>query len=541
MGQKLNYVLAMYDVRGKQEFIFRNPSIKEIVGGSAIIRDIFKDYLYPEAERYSGSKGIYHGEEEFSEKGLKRHLEEENYIGEVVYEGGGNFLLIFRTEEICKDITYRFTREVMKATSSLKVLCTYISELNLDDWKTDQKRLYERHRINEAEESTIRPYASLPIVQADYRGSQAIVDVIPVTFHDGKIYKEVSRESKAKYEKYDVEHKKQKVDGWTTVLDEIVEERGRESHLAVIYIDGNNMGAKVQECCEGWTSYKDCVKRLREFSDIIQTAYIDHRKSDIDKYLEGKYQGRKKKAGRLIIGAGDELNIICRASDAFDIARVYLEGLKQEGLEKEKSGKDNAKHSACAGIAIFHSHAPYADAYRIAEECCESGKDYMKKKGCRNASLIDFQYCQGAIDKDLKSVRRDETEHIISRPWLIYGAIENQDPDKAKIEDIGRMWSFLKELGRSNVKGLAEKAFLGETEFYMALSRIKAHMSEEKLKNCIKVSMITGEDAIYSLRDAFGYVEKLDSQLCRKLIYDMVIMYDLWFKGDEKVAKEETD
>lgn len=533
MEEKSNYVLAMYDVRGKQEFIFRNPSIKEIVGGSAIIRDIFKDYLYPEAERYSGSKGIYHGEEEFSQKGLKRHLEEENYIGEVVYEGGGNFLLIFRTEEICKDITYRFTKEVMKATSSLKVLCTYISGLNFNDWRADQNRLYERHRINEAEESTIRPYASLPIVQADYRSSQAIVDVIPVTFHDGKIYKEVSRESKAKYEKYYVEYENHKVDEWTMVLDDIVEERGRESHLAVIYIDGNNMGAKVQECCEGWENYEDCVKRLREFSALIQTAYVEHRISDIDKFLNGRYQGRKKKAGRLIIGAGDEINIICRASDAFDIARVYLEGLRQEGLEK--------KHSACAGIAIFHSHAPYADAYKIAEECCESGKDYMKKKGIRNASLIDFQYCQGAIDKDLESVRRDETEHIISRPWLICGTIENQDSDKAKIEDIGRIWSFLKELGRSNVKGLAEKAFLGEIEFFMELSRIKAHMSEQKLDSLMKVSMTADGDDAYSLRAAFQYVEELDSKLCRKLIYDMVIMYDLWFKGDEKVAKEETD
>ena len=66
MGAKSEYVLAMYDVRGKQEFIFRNPHIKEIVGGSAIIRDIFQDYLYPEAEKYPDSKGIYHGEEDFS-------------------------------------------------------------------------------------------------------------------------------------------------------------------------------------------------------------------------------------------------------------------------------------------------------------------------------------------------------------------------------------------------------------------------------------------------------------------------------------------
>ncbi|MBO6206364.1 MAG: hypothetical protein J6O73_05435 [Lachnospiraceae bacterium] len=41
------YVLAMYDIRGKQEFIFRTNKLKEIAGGSAVIRDLYKDYLYP--------------------------------------------------------------------------------------------------------------------------------------------------------------------------------------------------------------------------------------------------------------------------------------------------------------------------------------------------------------------------------------------------------------------------------------------------------------------------------------------------------------
>ena len=37
------YALAMYDIRGKQEFIYRSSRIKEIIGGSALIRDCFKE------------------------------------------------------------------------------------------------------------------------------------------------------------------------------------------------------------------------------------------------------------------------------------------------------------------------------------------------------------------------------------------------------------------------------------------------------------------------------------------------------------------
>lgn len=57
MDENYSPVLAMYDIRGKQEFIFRNQHIKEIIGGSAIIRDCYADYLKPCAEKYG--KGIF--------------------------------------------------------------------------------------------------------------------------------------------------------------------------------------------------------------------------------------------------------------------------------------------------------------------------------------------------------------------------------------------------------------------------------------------------------------------------------------------------
>ena len=83
------YVLAMYDVRGKQEFIFKTNKIKEIIGGSAIIRDVFADYLYCAAESVSeNNKGIYsykkeNGNTAFTQENWEKHLSE-GYIGEVI-------------------------------------------------------------------------------------------------------------------------------------------------------------------------------------------------------------------------------------------------------------------------------------------------------------------------------------------------------------------------------------------------------------------------------------------------------------------------
>lgn len=51
------YALAMYDIRGKQEFIYRSSRIKEIIGGSALIRDCFEGLYKLNKEKFG--KGIF--------------------------------------------------------------------------------------------------------------------------------------------------------------------------------------------------------------------------------------------------------------------------------------------------------------------------------------------------------------------------------------------------------------------------------------------------------------------------------------------------
>ena len=77
---------------------------------------------------------------------------------------------------------------------------------------------------------------------------------------------------------------------------------------------------------------------------------------------------------------------------------------------------------------------------------------------------------------------------------------------------VERVRKFLNQLGRSNVKGLAEHARYSVSDLEMELMRIKAHMSESKRK-----------------QTDFDCWESSDKNEMRKLIYDMVIMYDLWF------------
>ena len=555
------YALAMYDVRGKQEYIFKTNKLKEIVGGSCIIRDCFKEYLFPSAEEYMRRKakkegmplsddavcGIYNYNDsekepeyiseinkgkEFSQKAFERMMQDEKcaarYAGEVVYEGGGNFFVLYKDKETCIEINKIFTRKLLKELYTLKVLCTYIElENGLVNFIEDRKKLYEKHRISEAEESVICPVNTLPFVQVDE------VTSLPLTKYNENTRKKVSTEAEAKLAKHlDVYNEKY----GEKDLDKLVTRKGEESLLAVVYIDGNNMGAKVQNVLGTETSYDQCVKKLRETSEFIQKNYVEDRIKDIDQMLEEKAKkGKKKEGKRLVVFAGDEINLICNARDAYDIAKIYLKGLHQV------SWKDSTEPcSACAGIAIFHSHAPYAQAYKIAEECCESGKTRMKKLGkarekegkSKEVCYIDVHYCQKGIGMSLEDIRETEVGGLISKPWLLDMEDEKNTtskmPEDITIMEIEKVVEALQMIeSRTNVKDLAVAAKLSEGAFNLEMRRIYAHQSDEDIKRRMK-EIFVQED-----REEFGQKYKK----YRKMIYDIVIVYDLWFRKEEGEEK----
>lgn len=526
MSEK-DYILAMYDIRGKQDYIYKSSKIKEIVGGSYIIRDCFDDCLFPAAEKVS-EKGIFSYRrnsqqdepEEFTPENFESRLEK-GYVGEVVYDGGGNFFVLYRDAEVYREVNRRFYRELLDKTYSLRVLTTCIGEINFDNYPQDRDRLYAEHHRREQRESMLHPVNTLPVVQTDYRTSLPLAEL----HHIGDRNEKVSYESKKKYMKYEEmlrDHtnweKQIQTDG-NDLQDNLITRKGEESLLAVIYIDGNSMGAQVERCLNGVDkSYSACVQALRQFSEEIQTHYIDKRIDDVDALLEKKANSGR----RFVVYAGDEVTFICNARNAYDVAREYLSRLAEESPE-------GAPRTSCAGIAVFHSHAPFREAYRIAEECCESGKKLMKKEGITDASLIDFHYCQGAFGTSLEEIRKEEETEDSSRPWFIKYYDGSGQPEEREglikekyISDsiVQKMKDVLNKAGHSNIKNLALSARKSAADFRSELERICAHQLEKQLD--------------------FTLGGLLDDEMQRKLIYDMVIVYDLWFDDEKQKAGKES-
>ncbi|MFC2283144.1 MAG: hypothetical protein ACFNJJ_04410, partial [Lachnoanaerobaculum saburreum] len=476
------------------------------------------------------------------------------YIGEIVYDGGGNFLMLYKNKEAMKNTTEIFTKKILKEIGTLKVVATYIGNIREDNYHSDgtkdpgdYEKLYQKHRFRESTALYTQPYGSLPIVQTSPVSSMPLTymyDHAPKDISASeKSYFKCSTETNAKLKKYWEEAKDHGDEMGETILDNIVAEtKGEDSMLAIFYIDGNAMGAKVQACLHGKKNYDDCVNLLREFSKKIQKTFIDDRKKDMLKEDKDKKHYRS----RILIGAGDEMTIICRADESYEIIKEYL-------------SKIPSPYSSCAGAAIFHSHTPFSDAYRIAEQCCEDTcKNYMKENGLTLANLMDFEYCQGGIGFKLSDIRKENGDDDNSRPWLVesndkkktsyhYKPVKNknlppwekgkatEEADNKKIieklkedklltlgdvEDFHKNLSFL---GRSNIKGLAIPVSLSESALRTELRRIIAHMSKDKKESMGFKSDI--ESVEYFINN-------------KKLLKDLVRMYDTGY-GKAKEEEEE--
>ena len=569
MAEK-DYVLCMYDIRGKQEFIYKSSKLKEIVGASLIIRDLFKDYLYDAAkvyrdcinEEFKGSDAVFRYDlnedklKKFSFKEFEERMNGNQYIGEIVYDGGGNFLMLYKNEEAMKKTTEIFTKKILKEIGTLRVVATYIGNIREDNYHSDDsknpgdyERLYQRHRFCESTALCTQPYGSLPIVQTSPVSSMPLTYMYDHAPKDisasGKSYFKCSTETNAKLKKYWEEAGKHGDEMGETILDNIVAEtKGEDSMLAIFYIDGNAMGAKVQACLHGKKNYDDCVNLLREFSKKIQKTFIDDRKKDMLKEDEKQSSDKKHFRSRILIGAGDEMTIICRADESYEIIKEYL-------------SKIPSPYSSCAGAAIFHSHTPFSDAYRIAEQCCEDTcKNYMKENGLTLANLMDFEYCQGGIGFKLSDIRKENGDDDNSRPWLVErnvgenvmnldepmeneeippweeGKAAEEKENKEKINTLKDLLSLQKVedfhtklslLGRSNIKGLAIPVSLSESALRTELRRIIAHMSKDKKESMGFKSDI--ESVEYFINN-------------KKLLKDLVRMYDT---GYGKANKEEEE
>lgn len=433
-GQLNKGVLAMYDVRGIQNYIFRTNYIKEIIGASVIVENIILDGIKDMLSKKSDWKN-----ECFVLDWEKEWKDEETIFGnpdiqmQVLFIGGGNAYVLFKEKNICREVNRYLSKYILEQTYSLQLAVAVVDYTG--DYKNDYNKINEKMRKVKARMPKSMPLGALPFMAAD------TVSGYPLTrCYDGKYLSSESYRKRKKYEACFHEDAER-------ILDNMVTEKGDSSMLAVVHIDGNNMGKRIMEIMKNKKDYPEAVRAMKSISLNIRDGFraaFQEMAEHIDSQLSDRIKAdRKGKLYRKLILAGDDVTFICNASAAIDAVSMFLKcvGKRKMYEDPELTAEENQQKygfSACGGIAFFNSHFPFSDAYEVAEACCDSAKKRAKQESCRDSkgntgSFLDFQLCTHISAADLDSYREkhyvsaEDGTSVLARPYYANDYLEGDD------------------------------------------------------------------------------------------------------------------
>ena len=498
----MKMVLAQYTIRSKQEYIFRTNRMVEIAGASENISQSW-NILFNQADEIGKKLRRVSENTPFCMEDVKRLFDEQKLNGIELFCGGGNDTVLYDSIETYWGVNKAFSRFLLEnypGMIPMAVACEYSGDYDKDYANLMKQSDIEKNKMISGQSDFILPFSMM-----DRTTFQPYSDIINIAGSSVR----VTDEAKAK-RKMGLKIREQ--DETVKLLDDLITKKGEESLLAVVHADGNNMGNKISEMLTDKKDYDSCVNVMREFTadtakafgksglDAMQKCQQQLKEDYKDKYDEKAFFFRK------IIADGDDMTFVCNARFVMDYVRAYLEAVQNYNNKGEKEWR----YSSCAGICIFHSHYPFARAYSLAEQACESAKKNVHGECIKEESWVDFHYIHNGVGGDLEQIREHQrVTGCMARPWRID---IKANTDRKNYNSLRILTDIMKENGvsRSDIKIIGSEMEGSYSYGKFELNRVYGH--HRNLENKIKQKL---------------KIDKEEDLL--PIIYDLSEVYDLWF------------
>lgn len=495
-------VLAQYTIRSKQEYIFRTNRMVEIAGASENISQSW-NILFTQADKMGKKLRRVSKNIPFCMEEVKRLFDERKLNGIELFCGGGNDTVLYDSIETYLEVNKAFSRFLLEnypGMIPMAVACEYSGDYDKDYANLMKQSDIEKNKMISGQSDFILPFSMM-----DRTTFQPYSDIISIAESSVRVTDEAKAKRKAGL-------KIREQDETVKLLDDLITKKGEESLLAVVHADGNNMGSKISEMLTDKKDYDSCVNIMREFTadtakafgksglDAMQKCQQQLKEDYKDKYDEKAFFFRK------IIADGDDMTFVCNARFVMDYVRAYLEAVQNYNNKGEKEWR----YSSCAGICIFHSHYPFARAYSLAEQACESAKKNVHGECIKEESWVDFHYIHNGVGGDLDQIREHQSvSGCMARPWRIGTKANTDRKDYSTLQILA---DIMKENGvsRSDIKTIGSELEDSYSYGKFELNRVYGH--HRNLQNEIKEKL---------------KIDKEEDLL--PIIYDLSEVYDLWF------------
>lgn len=521
MKTESEFILAMYDVRGIQNYIFRTNKLKEIIGASSIVEHIIQDALfYAVRQKQLETKAILSWE---NEEELFIFEENSDICIQVLFIGGGNAYVMYRSKELAVSITKHMSRFVLDKTYSLQLAVAMVAKTQ--SYQHDYQSVQNKMSEIKASMPFSRCLGALPIVaRDDMTGFPYSIDDKEQLKYKKEYQTNLCNESTQKL----IQYYETIQQGAEKHHDNLITEKGKQSTIAVVHIDGNNMGMRIRSLIEHHDTYESAVKKMRAISKNIncsfKEAYVE-----TEQYLKQWLQSKQNKilnsTGvyiRKIIVAGDDITFVCNGKIALSLVRYFIQRVSEKVMDGEKTKQNIERYgmSVCAGIAYVHSHFSFSVAYHVAEECCSSAKARAKEAEHiqqikmengqtmeRIGNWIDFQICKNIQNVDLESSREknykiSDEEYLLRRPYYI--EVIQQENDEVVSKEVEQAYLKMNEQNKSYAFSIFEELY----DYFSDNKQIPSSMAKN-LRNTYPLGKNAMEEYIQFVESRGKFSERL--------------------------------
>ena len=515
-------ILAQYSIRSKQEYIFKTNKVLEIIGASENIARIWEFLLKTASEN---NLKVRNSREKFDINEIKKEFEQNSLNVVELFCGGGNETLLIDSKENYLRLNRAFSKKLISKYPGMIPMVVGI-EVKGDEYSSDYRKL----KLEEEKKKNVmeQPWNmfTVPFAMMDRNTFQPYSRVITIENKQVRMTDE-------SYSKYIVGRKLRNSNNDIRFFDEMVTQKGKESLLAIVHADGNNMGYKIMGMLKDEKDYNKAIPLMRDFTNTTADCFEVYGEEALKRCKERLLKENAKQINekklkesslsyRRIIRSGDDVTIICNGRFVMDYVKAYLDAV--QNYQKDKGGKWG--YSSCAGICIFHSHFPFSTAYSIAEQACDDGAKVKVHSSDVSGKLVeqgwmDFHFIHNGIGGDLKEIRKNQgINRCVARPWLV--SVNNKD-ELSKEDFCYEKLLKLKDIVENNKKYGMESP--------VSRTAIKTIGSAfEGSEAAAKKELISLYGHTPNLEKAIKSVYK-DENTFLKALYDFAEIYDLWYRG----------
>lgn len=420
-----NYYAVLLDTVSIQSYIFQSNKLKDNIGASHLVREIYQSYLaYALCQITKRS----YQEELLHLNDWKQPDADDipNKTKPVVigYIGGGNALLFFYDHDDAKNLIRSWTKKLLIYAPGLATAVA-LSPFDFSKFRQDIDKLIKQLRENK---DKYIPITLLPrhgiTAECSRTGNSAEIrnnDIEEYVSADANARIEAAVESKKEIEQEYV-HVLKETYCFSNDLEKLGGIKQEDSRIAIVHIDGNDIGKLFEKA--------HSLKDIRKLSKNVRKAIKDTFKKIIEDTVK-RYEDIMKSLGfdnsedypmadkkrilpiRSIILDGDDITFVCDGKLGIYFAKKIIEKFEETDIDGENL-------TACAGVAIIKTKYPFYRGYLLAEELCVNAK---KEREVSASSLLDFHIALGGISGKLNKIRQTHYElvhgSLMYRPLVI--------------------------------------------------------------------------------------------------------------------------